>query len=144
MKIIFWYKIISLFNRALIFGTPCKISSAYWKLFYINWAMACVFQQCGILTSVDSDKPVQPPFKLRNSKWCGVSSLILIEYSCNYQRLWSDCVYAQADLRLCWLHIPHCWKSHATAQLVDWMRLTLVRWRFILISLTAISKKINS
>ena len=26
------------------------------------------FQQCGILTSVDSDQPVQPPFKLRNSK----------------------------------------------------------------------------
>ena len=29
---------------------------------------SCDFQQCGILTSVDSDKPVQPPFKLRNSK----------------------------------------------------------------------------
>ena len=28
----------------------------------------CDFQQCGILTSVDSDKPVQPPFKLRNSQ----------------------------------------------------------------------------
>ena len=23
--------------------------------------------------------------------------------------------YAQADLRLCWSHIPHCWKSHAAA-----------------------------
>ena len=21
-------------------------------------------------------------------------------------------MYAQADLRLCWSHIPHCWKSH--------------------------------
>ena len=29
---------------------------------------SCDFQQCGILTSVDSDEPVQPPFKLRNSK----------------------------------------------------------------------------
>ena len=29
---------------------------------------ACDFQQCGILTSVDSDESVQPPFKLRNSK----------------------------------------------------------------------------
>ena len=28
------------------------------------------FQQCGILTSVDSDEPVQPPFKLRNPKRC--------------------------------------------------------------------------
>ena len=26
------------------------------------------FQQCGILTSVDAEEPVQPPFKLRNSK----------------------------------------------------------------------------
>ena len=31
------------------------------------------------LTCVDLDEPVQPPFKLRNSKWCS---------------------YAQADLRL--------------------------------------------
>ena len=27
-----------------------------------------IFQQCGILTSVDPDEPVQPPVKLRNSK----------------------------------------------------------------------------
>ena len=26
------------------------------------------FQQCGILTSVDSDDPLQPTFKVRNSK----------------------------------------------------------------------------
>ena len=31
-------------------------------------AATCNFQQCGILTSVDSYEPVQPPFKLRNSK----------------------------------------------------------------------------
>ena len=31
-------------------------------------AVTCDFQQCGILTSVDSDEPLQPPFKLRNSK----------------------------------------------------------------------------
>ena len=34
----------------------------------IKGAMKCDFQQCGILTSVDSDKHAQPPFKLRNSK----------------------------------------------------------------------------
>ena len=33
------------------------------------------------LTCVDSDEPLQPPFKLRNSKWCSVSSLTIIEYS---------------------------------------------------------------
>ena len=31
----------------------------------VIWAVTCDFQQCGILTSVDSDKPVQPPFKLK-------------------------------------------------------------------------------
>ena len=39
------------------------------------------FQQCGILTSVDSDDPVQPPFKLSNSKCCSVSSLTVMEYA---------------------------------------------------------------
>ena len=80
--------------------------------------MTCDFQQCDILTSVDSDEPVQPLFKPRNSKWCSVSSLTLIEYSWDYQRLWSDCAYAQADLRFCWSHIPHCWKSHVAAHYV--------------------------
>ena len=32
----------------------------------IKWAVTRDFQQCGILLSVDSDEPVQPPFKLRN------------------------------------------------------------------------------
>ena len=31
-------------------------------------AVTCDFQQFGILTSVDSHEPVQPPFKSRNSK----------------------------------------------------------------------------
>ena len=26
--------------------------------------MTCDFQQCGILTGIESDEPVQPPFKL--------------------------------------------------------------------------------
>ena len=47
----------------------------------------CDFQQCGIFTSVDSDEPVQTPFKLRNSKRCSVSSLTVIEYSSDEQRL---------------------------------------------------------
>ena len=49
------------------------------------WAVTRDFQQCDILTSVDSGEPVQPPFKLiRNSKWCSASSLTLIEYSSHY------------------------------------------------------------
>ena len=40
--------------------------------------MTCDFQQCAILTSVDSDEPVQPPVKLRNTKLSSISSLTLI------------------------------------------------------------------
>ena len=34
----------------------------------VSKAVACDFQQCGTVTRVDSYEPVQPPFKLRNSK----------------------------------------------------------------------------
>ena len=81
------------------------------------WAVTCDFQQCGILTSADSDEHEQPLFKLRNSKSCSVSSLTLMEYSSDEQRLWSPCMYAHAGLRLCWSHIPHCQKSHVTAHM---------------------------
>ena len=37
-------------------------------LHHNNCAATCDFQKCGILTSVDSDEPVQPHFKLRRSK----------------------------------------------------------------------------
>ena len=83
-----------------------------------KWAVTCDFKQCGILTSVDSDEPVQPPFKLRNSKWCSVSSLALIEYSSDKQKALIRLRVCAADLRLCWSHIPHCWKSHAAAHII--------------------------
>ena len=79
--------------------------------------MICDFQQCGILTSVNSYGSVQPPFNLRNSKWCSVSSLTFIEYSSDKQGLRSYCAYAQAGLSHCWSHISHCWKSHVAAQI---------------------------
>ena len=50
-------------------------------------AAARYFQQLDILTSVDSNQPVQPPVKLRNSKQCSVSSSTVIEYSSDKQRL---------------------------------------------------------
>ena len=46
------------------------------RIFDFLLTSAWDFQQCGTLTSVDSDEPLQPLFKLRNSKWCSVSSLI--------------------------------------------------------------------
>ena len=87
-----------------------------------------IFQQCGIFTSVDSDAPVQPPFKSRNSKWCSISSLSVIEYSSDKHRIWSDCAYAQADLRFCWSQKPHCWKSHALAHITFCRILILSYW----------------
>ena len=51
----FWPNMLSLLAH------PFRVS-------ILRLAVTCDFQQCGILTSVDSDEPVQPPFKLRNSK----------------------------------------------------------------------------
>ena len=82
------------------------------------WAATCDFQQCGILTSVDSDEPVQTPFKLRNLKWGSVCSLTVIEYLSDQQRLWSVWAYEQAGLSLCWSHNPHCWKSHVAVHFI--------------------------
>ena len=62
-----------------IFDGKCDVSSDQvnrflnYCLYSIN-RLDCDLQQCGILTSVDSDEPVQPPFKLRNSKWYSSSS----------------------------------------------------------------------
>ena len=42
----------------------------------LNWAVTYGFQRYGILTSVDSDEPVKPPFKLRHSKWCSIPSIV--------------------------------------------------------------------
>ena len=49
--------------------------------------MTCDFQQCGSLTNVDAEEPVQPPLKLRNSNLCLVCSLTVVEYSSDQQRL---------------------------------------------------------
>ena len=119
------------------------------NLGYYNtiWDGTCDFQQCGILTWIDSDKPVQPPFKLRNSKCSSVSSWIFIEYSSDYQRLWSACAYAQAGLSLCWSQIVEisCHSSniyhavlHATAPLIlipkESSTLCMVQYLFWVIS----------
>ena len=41
----------------------------------------CNFQQCGILTSVDSEEHAQPPFRLTKLQMMFVSSLTVVEYS---------------------------------------------------------------
>ena len=48
------------------------------QIINIIQAATCDRKQCGIWTSVDSDEPVQPLFKLRNSKCYSVSSFTVI------------------------------------------------------------------
>ena len=59
---------------------------------------------------------MHPTLELRNYKCHSISSLTVIEYSSELQRLLSDCASAQAGRSLCWSNIPHCWKSHVAAQ----------------------------
>ena len=46
-----------------------------------------ISKKSGILTCEDSDEHLQPPIKLRQSKWCSVSILANLEYSSDQQRL---------------------------------------------------------
>ena len=86
-------------------------------------ATTCDFQQCAVLTSIDSDELVQPPFKLRHSRWGSVSTLnthIICKRLAKALIRLRVCAdwYAQSDLWLCWSHIPHCWKCHVAAQIL--------------------------
>ena len=60
---------------------PCYFiffNSIFLSIIYL--AVACDFQQCGILTCVNADEPVQPPFKLsQNAVWA------VAKYSKNIQ-----------------------------------------------------------
>ena len=75
---LFWNQFLVFLRVAVLHRFYCMLVLSWSS--YI-WAVACDFQQCGILTSVDSYEPVQPPIKLRNSKWFSVSSLTITEYS---------------------------------------------------------------
>ena len=67
------------------------------------------------------------PAKIRNSLgicpvWsessvCTQWELLKVS-SCGQQRLWSDLAYAQADLSLCWAHMPFCCFCHEAAQIL--------------------------
>ena len=78
-----------LISMEKLVGLKTKIKRQQLKSVFVELGMSatCDFQQCGILTSVDSDEPVQPPFKLIKSKLYSVSSLTLIEYLSDKQRL---------------------------------------------------------
>ena len=57
------YSVSVLFSTSSILNVPSDPDKPDWSL---TEAVTSVFQQCGILICVDSDEPVQPPFKLRN------------------------------------------------------------------------------
>ena len=66
-----WYAVSSKWEHDVISEGKHDLVIIEWKHI---WAVTCDFRKCGILTCVDTDEPVQPPLKLRNTKWCSVSS----------------------------------------------------------------------
>ena len=128
MGIPFW--MVSYVKKIFHIQKDTTYSKVYWVFFtchkmlttfaYLQNKMTCTMwfpTMWHFDMNIDSDEPVQPPFKLRNSKCYSVSSLTVIECSSDWQRLWSDCAYAQAGLSLCWCNIPHHWKSHVRVQI---------------------------
>ena len=92
----------------------CSVSSGLVELLTLvkhNWAAQCDFQQCGIMTCVESEEPVQPPVMLRSSKCCSASSLTQATSKVSDQTAHMR--------RLAWAfagHKPHYWKFHVAAQ----------------------------
>ena len=66
--------------------------------------------------SEDSDQPRHPPSLIRVFAVLSMGSWPKLS-SCGQQRLWSDWADAQADLSLCWAHMPFCSFCHEAAQL---------------------------
>ena len=58
--------ILDIFTSSNYFNSFPTFSHLF--TYFESLYMSRDFQQCGILTSVDSGEPVQPPFKLRISK----------------------------------------------------------------------------
>ena len=69
------------------------------------------------VTSKDSDKSVHPPSMARIFVYLSLDSLKAVQGTGDQQRLWSDCVDAQADLSLCWSHKSYCRFCRALAQM---------------------------
>ena len=85
-----------------------------------KWATAWDFQQFDILTSVDSDKPVQSPFKPRSSKWCSNSSLTIKNIKATSKG--SD--QTARMRRLIWVFAGHTY--HNVGNLMHWLKCFLL------------------
>ena len=67
--------------------------------------------------SEDSDQPGHPPSLIRVFA-VRIKKAWVLSYPMNAQwRLWSDWADAQADLSLCWAHMPFCWFCHDAARM---------------------------
>ena len=67
-------------------------------------------------------RPVWPVFAVRMKKAWDLSYQLSAQ-----RRLWSDWADAQADLSLCWAHMPLCWFCHEAAQL-SWSMAKSAKW----------------
>ena len=79
-----------------------------------NNKMACA-------PSEDSDRPGHPPSPIRVFAVRMKKAWVLSYPLSAQRRLWSDWAKAQADLSLCWAHMPFCWFCHAVAQMWNFM-----------------------
>ena len=70
-------------------------------------AATCDFQQCGILTCVDSARPMQTLNNHKNSILKRLAKALI------RLRVCTGC------LSLCWLHISHCWKRERSGSVVE-------------------------
>ena len=68
--------------------------------------------------SEDSDQPGHPPSLIRVFAICVKKAWVLSYPLSTLQRLWSDCADAQADLILCWVHLPFCWFCRVLAHMI--------------------------
>ena len=82
-----------------------------------TWAALWQNQHCGCAPSEDADQPGHPPSLIRVFALHPLGSWGPKVCSCGQRRLWSDWANTQADLSLCWAHMPFRWFCHATAHL---------------------------
>ena len=67
--------------------------------------------------SKDSDQPGFLPILIRVFAVCMKKAWVLRYPLSTQQRLWLDWADAQADLSLCWVHMPFCWFCQTLAHL---------------------------
>ena len=68
--------------------------------------------------SEDSDQPGHPPSLIRVFAVYMKKTWVLSYPLSAQRRLCSDWADAQADLSLCWAHMPFCWFCHVAAQVL--------------------------